>query len=283
MATVLEYHRPRLYPKQREAIFSSERISVIEASTKSGKTSGCLVWLFEQALAGKPGWVFWWVAPVFAQAKMAFRRLKGSLPRWLYRANETELTLTITPPGSVIFFKSADNPDSLYGEDVHAAVIDEASRCKEEAWHAVRTTLTATQGPIRVIGNVRGKKNWAYFLARRAESGDPGMVYSKLTAYDAVEAGVVSLEEVEEARRQLPEPVFKELYLAEPTDDGGNPFGWTRFVSVSGRCLPIPLKSGGSTLRSLSTGRSVSLSMLKVGSVDLRDGSRPGERLAIGF
>ena len=33
------------------------------------------------------------------------------------------------------------------------------------------------------------------------------------------------MKEVEDARRQLPEAVFKELYLAEPSDDGGNPFG----------------------------------------------------------
>lgn len=32
-------------------------------------------------------------------------------------------------------------------------------------------------------------------------------------------------EEVEDARRQLPENVFNELYLAEPSDDAGNPFG----------------------------------------------------------
>jgi hypothetical protein len=32
-------------------------------------------------------------------------------------------------------------------------------------------------------------------------------------------------DEVAEAQRDLPEQVFKELYLAEPSDDQGNPFG----------------------------------------------------------
>jgi hypothetical protein len=36
--------------------------------------------------------------------------------------------------------QSADNPDTLYGEDVHAAVIDEASRMKEDSFYAVRST-----------------------------------------------------------------------------------------------------------------------------------------------
>jgi hypothetical protein len=108
---------------------------------------------------------------------------------------------------------------------VYAAVIDEASRCKEESWHAVRTTLTATRGPIRIIGNVKGRRNWAYQLARKAEGGEPDMHYAKITAYDAVAAGILSADEIEDARSKLPADVFGQLYEAIPSDDGGNPFG----------------------------------------------------------
>jgi len=213
-----------MYPKQRDAIFAPARYVVIEASTKSGKTVGCMAWLLEEALKGKAGQNFWWVAPVYPQAKIAFRRMKRGLPSEVFTANESELTLTLAN-GAVIWFKGGDKPDSLYGEDVFAAVIDEASRCKEEAWYAVRSTLTATRGRLRVIGNVKGRRNWAYRLARRAEGGDPDMAFAKITALDAVTAGVLRAEEIEDARRQLPEAVFRELYLAEASDDEGNPFG----------------------------------------------------------
>lgn len=225
-SSVGTYHRPWMYSKQLDAIFNDARYAVIEASTKTGKTVGCMVWLAEQAMMGKSGRNYWWVAPIYAQAKIAFRRLKRSLPRHVYHANESELTLTLAN-GAVMWFKGSENPDSLYGEDVYAAVIDEATRVKDESFHAVRSTLTATRGPLRIIGNVKGRKNWAYQMARRAESGDPNMHYAKLTAYDAVEAGVLSAAEVEDAQRLLPEHVFRELYLAEPSDDGGNPFGLT--------------------------------------------------------
>jgi hypothetical protein len=72
---------------------------------------------------------------------------------------------------------------------------------------------------------VKGRKNWFYKLARRAEAGEEGYSYSKIIAADAVEAGILHQKEVEEARRDLPELVFRELYLAEPGDDGTNPFG----------------------------------------------------------
>lgn len=226
MPTTLErvkYTRPWLYPKQEAAIFNAARYAVVEASTKAGKTVGCMVWLAEQAMAGRPGQNFWWIAPIYPQAKIAYRRLKASLPPAIVTANETELTLNLG--GRVIWFKSADKPDGLYGEDVYAAVVDEASRCKEEAWHAVRSTLTATRGPVRIIGNVKGRKNWAYQLARKAESGAPGMAYAKITAQDAIVGGVISQTEVDDARQILPLEVFRELYEAEPSDDGGNPFG----------------------------------------------------------
>jgi hypothetical protein len=219
------YIRPWLYPKQAAAIFQPARTVVIEASTKSGKTVGCLAWLLEQAiLTGKPGRNYWWVAPTYAQAKIAYRRLKLGLPRETYTANDSELTVTLGH-GPVIWFKSGDTPDNLYGEDVFAAVEDEASRIKEEADHAVRSTLTATRGPRRIIGNVKGRRNWAYRLARLAESGAPDMAYAKLTAADAIAAGILDAAEVEDARRQLPAAVYQELYEAEPSDDQGNPFG----------------------------------------------------------
>tara|TARA_R110000824_G_scaffold367453_3_gene556624 strand:+ start:7818 stop:9029 length:1212 start_codon:yes stop_codon:yes gene_type:complete len=229
MATSLKLPEP--YPKQHAAIADPARIVIIEASTKSGKTAGCLTWLLQQAWnKGDIGRAYWWVAPVYSQAKnIGFARMKAMLTqadkqKRVWKHHDSELWIELWN-GARIWFKGSDNPDSLYGEDVHAAVIDEATRCREEAWIALRSTLTATRGPIRIIGNVKGRRNWAYQLARLAEGGEPDMGYHKLTAYDAVDAGVLNADEVESAKRILPEHVFKELYLAEPTDDGANPFG----------------------------------------------------------
>lgn len=233
-----QYSSPILYPKQEIAIFHQRRYGFIEASTKTGKTTGCIVWLLEQALQGSAGNNYWWVAPIFAQAKIAYRRLKRYLPDGFYTSNETEMTITLKSCGSIIWFKGADKPDSLYGEDVYAAVIDEASRVKDEAFNAVRSTLTFTKGPIRCIGNVKGRKNWFYKYCRRAEGGAENMEYHKLIAYDAVEAGVLSAEEVADAKALLPEAVFKELYLAEPSDDQGNPFG---FAAIKKCIKPMSL------------------------------------------
>jgi hypothetical protein len=220
----IHYQRPQLAHYQLDSIFNDSRYGIIEASTKSGKTAACLVWIIEQGLQGESGQDFWWIAPVYGQCRIAFRRLKAGLPRESYTANESELTLTLIN-GARIVCKSAEKPDNLYGEDVFAAVFDEASRAREESWFALRSTLTATRGKVRIIGNVKGRKNWAFKLARKAESGEPGMSYAKITAYDAIDAGILDEDEIEDARRTLPLAIFEELYLAEPSNDEGNPFG----------------------------------------------------------
>lgn len=214
---------PPLYRKQHAALFDVARYSFIEGSTKSGKTHGCIIWQIFQVFS-RPG-VHWWVAPVYAQAKIAYKRAKKYLPSELYTANDAELEIRIA--GAAWQFKSGEKSDNLYGEDVQSAVIDEASRMREESWLAIRSTLTATRGPIRIIGNVKGRGNWFYKLCRRGESGAPNYAYHKITAQDAVDAGILSRGELEDARQAFKgrEAFFRELYFCEPADDGGNPFG----------------------------------------------------------
>ena len=228
----IQYTRPYLYPKQQAAIFSGKRWSLCEASTKSGKTQGAIVRLIEWGLFGNgtippaAGQNYWWVAPVSAQAKIAFDRVKANLTPGTFTHRESPVPTINLISGTKLEFKSADNPDSLYGEDVYAAVADEASRWPPTGWAALRSTLTATRGPAVLIGNVKGKANWFYEFCRRVENGlEPNGAFSRITWRDAVAAGVLDLEEIEDARRNLPELVFRELYEAVASDDTGNPFG----------------------------------------------------------
>lgn len=71
-------------------------------------------------------------------------------------------------------------------------------------------------------------------MARKAEAGEPGWTYSRITADDAVAAGVLDRREIADAERTLPDYVFRELYYCEPTDDGGNPFGLQHIAACVG-------------------------------------------------
>jgi phage FluMu gp28-like protein len=229
----INYTRPFVYNYQRQILDDPARYTVTEASTKVGKTASHIIWLFEESLKLKFNQSVWWVAPVYAQAEIAFSRMKQQVTnRGFFRANESKLRLTL-PTGAHIQFKSADKPDNLYGDDVYAAVFDEFTRAKEPAWHALRSTLTFTKGRCKFIGNVKGKKNWGYKLAMKAKAKDPGFSHYRITAYDAAAEGLLTYEEIEAAKAELPENVFRELYMAEAADDGSNPFG----LEHIGKCV----------------------------------------------
>lgn len=231
MISSITYNRPYLFPYQSAIIDSPKRYTVTEASTKVGKTASHIVWLFEEALKLKKNQSAWWVAPTVFQAKIAYNRMKEQISdKSFFQCNETNRIITLIT-GAKIEFKTAENPDNLYGDDVYACVFDEFTRAREEAWHAIRSTLTSTGGKCKFIGNVKGKKNWGHKLAMRAKFDNKDFAYFKITAYDAAEAGMKTkdgrpfIEEIEAAKVDLPENVFKELYLAEPSEDGSNPFG----------------------------------------------------------
>lgn len=236
MAININYTRPKLYPYQTAILNSTARYTCTEAATKIGKTASHIVWLFEEALKCKRNQSVWWVAPTYSQAKIAFDRMKVQISnRDLFKTNESDLLITLIT-GVKIHFKTGEKPDNLYGDDVYAVVVDEASRVREAAWHALRTTITSTGGKVKFIGNVRGVKNWYYKLCVRAKERDNiknggQYEYFKITAYDAAAAGMMTkdgrpfAEEIEEAKRDLPESVFNELYLAIASEDGSNPFG----------------------------------------------------------
>jgi phage FluMu gp28-like protein len=221
----INYQRPFLTTYQQAILDAPERYTITAAATKCGKTASHIIWIFEQALQLKDNQSVWWIAPVYQQAEIAFRRMKSQVSeKDFFISNESKLTL-ILPNGARIEFKSGEKPDNLYGDDVYAAVVDEASRMREESWYALRSTLTATKGKCKMIGNVKGKKNWFYKLGERARLGEADYKFFKITAYDAAKEGILDVEEIEQAKKDLPEFVFKELYLAEPGDDNSNPFG----------------------------------------------------------
>lgn len=242
MRRAIHYTRPYLYPYQTEILASPARFTVTLAATKCGKTASHIVWLFEQALVCKENQSVWWVAPTFGQAKIAYNRMKVQISdKDMFKANETNLVLTLVN-GAKIEFKTGEKPDNLYGDDVYAFVFDEFTRAREAAWFALRSTITSTGGKGKFIGNARSKKNWGNKLAMRAKSGlEDDYAYFRITAYDAAAAGMKTkdgrpfIEEVEAAKRDLPESVFNELYLAEASEDGSNPFGLKHIAAC---CYP---------------------------------------------
>jgi len=155
MKLSLKINKPQLTDYQKKFLYNPARFTFTEASTKCGKTFSHIYWIYERAHEewNKPGYNHWWVAPVYSQTKIAFDRLKRKIANTgnAYQINESNKTI-VCPNGSIISFRSADKPNNLYGDDVYSIVFDEAPRAKVDAYYALRSTITATGGKIKLIG-----------------------------------------------------------------------------------------------------------------------------------
>lgn len=197
--------------------------AVILASPKSGKTIAALQWLIEQT--GERGGNhrrFLWVAPNYGQSKIAFRRCyQEVLDLEEIDVHKTDHTITL-PNSSVIFFGSADKPDSIFGEDYWGVCIDEATRTSLEAWIAITSTTQHTGARYRLIGNNTRRPNWAKKLAVRARKGElPGWEYHKLERTDAIAAGIIDESTDDATRLLIPADEYRILYEGMDEDRDG--------------------------------------------------------------
>ena len=79
-----------------------------------------------------------------------------------------------------------------------------------------------TERPPGSIGNVSLKTlTGSWKPCREIEAGErPDWSYARLTWQDAVDAGVISMSVIDDARRSLPGPVFEALYEARQPSEG---------------------------------------------------------------
>lgn len=207
---------PTLTDYQKSFMYNDARVSIIIASTKCGKTFALIWWLFEEATNAidPDGKHYFWIAPTHKQAEIAYKRLKRNLvTKGFHRFNDSQMFIHC-PNGAIIQFKTGEVPDNIYGDDAWGVVIDEAPRCRPEIWDAVRSIVTATEAPIKMIGNFGGVSNWVSKLKDKAEHDD-NYEFFKVTCWDAVDAGILSREEVDQAKLDLHPKSFASLYEAE--------------------------------------------------------------------
>ena len=164
-----------------------------------------------------------WVSPVYSQCTKVQKELmqaiggSGIVKQCNYSDNFIKLK-----NGSEIIFRSAEKYDNIRGLTMDYGVLDEAAFMKEDAWReAIRPVFMVRGKKVLFITTPKGK-NWVYDLFQLAKSEDyPNYVAYTGSSYDTP---YIDEEEIEDARRTLPEAVFQQEYLAKFIDSGGEVF-----------------------------------------------------------
>jgi len=214
------------HPKQREMINqildSPAKFHVACVARQFGKSmlamNLCLYWGINKG----PCKILW-VSPVYSQAEKVMKELmsaignSGLVKSCNFSSNEINLM-----NGTQLLFRSAERYDNIRGLTCDYGVIDEAAFCKDEAWQeAIRPVFMVRGRTILFVSTPKGK-NWFWDLFQLGRSDDyPNYAAYTGTSYDTP---FINREEIEDAKKTLPELVFQQEYLAKFIDSGGEVF-----------------------------------------------------------
>lgn len=189
------------------------RFRVISAGRRFGKTTLAIRELCKYASKIDEAEVYY-IAPSYRMAKtIVWKKLKKKLKKlnWVKKINESDLSIILIND-SQISLKGADNPDSLRGNSLVFAVLDEFVFMDEEIWYEViRPALSDQKGDALFISTPYGKNNWGYDLYIR--ENDYPDTWKSFT-YTTLDGGFVTKEEIELAKKDLDERTFNQEYLA---------------------------------------------------------------------
>jgi phage terminase large subunit-like protein len=213
---------------------SDARFKVLSAGRRWGKTRlGVNECLDVAAQGGRA----WWVSPSYKTSEVGWRPLRQiarKIPNAEVRLVDRMVTL---PGGGFVAVRSADNPDSLRGEGLDFVVMDECAFMQREAWtEAIRPALSDRQGKALFISTPKGR-NWFWENYQRGINGEEGW---QSWTFPTVNNPYIEASEVEAARRDLPEIIFRQEYLAEFIDDQGGVFRRVQEAAVLSPQEPQP-------------------------------------------
>jgi hypothetical protein len=218
------------WPSQQEMHESEKRFKALFAGSRYGKSKGAAKDVLPDILGavkdktGKfrkstRGWI---VGPTYEQPSKEFRYIYEDLVIKLGFKPKRELNVQYSSPGpqglifpwgSEVWTKSAENPESLLGEELDWLILSEASRLPEKIYDGyLRARLGSRKGRVVVPTTPHGF-NWVYKRFYLPVSDGEKDYWGKIVC--VLENEDFSREEYETAKKELPEDIFKEQYDGE--------------------------------------------------------------------
>jgi len=213
--------RPVLHAGQQQVIREAKRFNVLECGRRFGKTTLGLDVLLDTALAGKPAA---WFAPTYKLLAEPWREIVRATRDLVTGVNQQARRVELITGGSIDCW-SLDTADAGRGYKYARVVIDEAGivRDLEPAWtEAIRPTLTDYRGDAWFLGTPKGRNAFHQLFVR---GQDHAQDVWRSWRFASTDNPHLPAGEVEDARSDMPDAAFRQEYLGEPADDGGNPFG----------------------------------------------------------
>jgi hypothetical protein len=208
------------HPAQQSVLDSSARFRVLMCGRRFGKSLISQIISLMDVADGK---YVAYITPTYLLAGIFFDEMVKNLPPQIYR-NATDHAIKFN--GGFVRFFSGERLDRLRGQKFHKVIIDECDyipHISNEWDESIRPTLTDYEGDALFLSTPRGRQ----FINKMYMKGQEGTNEWQSFKYSTYDNPHISRHEIEQARIELPEAVFRQEYLADPMDNAANPFGGT--------------------------------------------------------
>jgi hypothetical protein len=164
------------------------------------------------------GWPVGWFAPSYQFLGEAWRDLTNSLLPYTTRSNATEHRIELVT-GGVVEMWSLDGKDGGRSRKYARVVVDEAAMVPSliETWNnAIRPTLTDLRGDAWFLSTPRGRNDfWQLYQYGLDPLREDWMCWQMPTSTNPF----IPPDEIEAARKEMPERSYQQEYLAEFLED----------------------------------------------------------------
>lgn len=201
-------YRPREPQKQIHRAVAKNRFVVVVAHRRMGKTVAAINQLIHAALKNQsesPRYGL--ISPTYGQSKRtAWDYLVKFTEPLGAKVNVSELRVDFY--GRRIQLYGSDNAESLRGQYFDGIVIDEIADQNPKVWNEIiRPALSDRKGWALFLGTPKGRNHFSDFRDRAAKEPE-----WSLLEFRASETGIIDLDELESARREMGEDKFAQEY-----------------------------------------------------------------------
>lgn len=222
---VLRIPIPEPHPAEAEILAARRRYRVVFAGRRFGKTE-VGVDAVQGAMINEPG-LYWWVGLSWRSASLKrawrlFKRRLRHVPGHRIREVDKEIHIPVKGQEPQVWLRTAENLESLAGEGLRGVVLDEFTLMREEVWtEFIYPSLSDYGGWALFLGVPKGKNwGWRLWLKGRDKANLDWQSWQFPTAANPY----IPASEIERARENLPERIFRQEYLAEVVTDAGGIF-----------------------------------------------------------
>lgn len=228
------------HPKQQEFLDNRKRFNVLKCGRRFGKTEIAQELISEII---QDGGICAYFSPTYKDLYEVWQQSLHVFYEIIESKSETVKQI-IFKGGAKLDMWSMEDPNSGRGRKYHRVIIDECEKAGKfkEAWQrSIRATLTDFKGDAYLLSTPQFGPTFFKELAKMQDKSNRWKTFI-YTTYDNPH---IDPNEIEDAKGELPDPVFRCEYLAEDLDGMAvNPFAhqFDRKYHVSREAVETPGK-----------------------------------------